>query len=281
MNKWIKRGINFSLFLFAFNTLEHFCHQKTGGFSLQRIQFHSAIPQISSPDASLLPLLNQPFHYYNHGNQCFAFLSEDGQYILKFFKYVDHASPAWTSKLPLLNCFKPFRQRKIEKIAWKRDRDFQGYQIAFDRFRTETGLLCLHLHATQNTFPSITLYDKLNIVHTLDLNNTPFILQKRAVPIYQQFSTWIKNGDIDKVKRGITDLASLCAQRISKNIFDDDVHFYSNFGFIGETPIQIDPGHFVLNTSSSAELPSLLIELKEWFSKNYPPLVSYVEACAL
>jgi hypothetical protein len=49
---------------------------------------------------------------------------------------------------------------------------------------------------------------------------------------------------------------------------------------VNEKPIQIDPGHFVLNVSNSAELPVLLIELKDWFSKNYPPMVSHVEACA-
>lgn len=279
MNRWVKRGLNFTLFLIAFNTIEHLCHQKTKGFFLERIQFRGETPEASVPDPATLSVLNQPFHYLNHGNQCFAFVSDDGKYILKFFKYVHHASPVWTSKIPLLNRFKAFRQTRIDKVTWKRTRDFQGYQIAFDHFRNETGLLAIHLHPTKS-YPSITLYDPLNIVHSLDLNNTPFILQKRATPIYQQFSSWIQKGEIDKLQRGISDLISLCAQRISKHIFDDDVNFYSNFGFDHEKPIQIDPGHFVLNSSNTSELPTLFVELKDWFSKNYPPMVSHVEACA-
>lgn len=279
MNKWIRRGINLSFFLIVFNTLEHLCHQKTKGFFLERIQFREETPQASSPDATTLSALNQPFYYLNHGNQCFAFVSEDGKYILKLFKYVHHTSPVWTSKIPLLNRFKAFRQTRIDKVAWKRDRDFQGYQIAFDHFRNETGLLAIHLHPTKS-YPAITLYDPLNIVHSLDLNNAPFILQKRATPIYQQFSSWIQKGEIDKLQQGISDLVSLCALRISKNIFDDDVNFYSNFGFDDERPIQIDPGHFVLSCSNTSELPGLLVELKDWFSNNYPPMVSHVEACA-
>ena len=277
MNKWFKRGINFTLFLLAFNTIEHLCHQKTKGFFLQRIQFEKEETQASSPETATLAVLNQPFRYLNHGNQCFAFVSEDGKYILKFFKYVHHTSPIWTSKIPLLNRFKAFRQSRIDKVTWKRNRDFRGYQIAFDHFRNETGLLAVHLHPT-TTYPTITLYDPLNIVHSLDLNNTPFILQKRAAPIYEQFSSWIKKGEIDKLQQGITDLVSLCKDRISKNIFDDDVNFYSNFGFDGDKPIQIDPGHFVLNASENPELPTLLVELKDWFSKNYPPMVAHVEA---
>jgi hypothetical protein len=279
MNRWVKRGIKVSLFLIAFNTLEHLCHQKTKGFFLQRIQFGDEKPEASAPDTTTLSVLNQPFHYLNHGNQCFAFVSEDGRYILKFFKYVHHTSPLWTSKIPLLNRFKAFRQTRIDKVVWKRNRDFQGYQIAFDHFRSETGLLDIHLHPTK-IYPTITLYDPLNIVHALDLNNTPFILQKRATPIYEQFSSWIQKGEIDNLKQGITDLVALCSNRISKHIFDDDVNFYSNFGFFEGKPIQIDPGHFVLNSTTTSELPSLLVELKDWFSKNYPPMVSHVEACA-
>ena len=289
MNKWLKRGINLSLFLIAFNALEHFCHQQTRGFSLERIQFHQKEPLPSIVDENVLSLFNQPYRFYNHGNQCFAFISEDGKTILKFFKYADSSLPASTpwaswasraSKIPLLNHFKPFRPKRIEKTAWKRARDFQGYQIAFDHFREETGLIALHLFPTQKIYPTITLYDKLNIVHSLDLNNTPFILQKRAVPIYEQFSSWIQNNEIGKLQQGIFDLVSLCAKRISKNIFDDDVHFYSNFGFVDEKPIQIDPGHFILKPTAPSELPALVTELKDWFSQNYPPMVAYVEAAA-
>ncbi len=278
-SKWVKRGINFTLFLVAFNTIEHLCHKKTKGFFLQRIQFRDETTEASSPDATTLSALNQPFHYFNYGNQCYAFVSEDGKYILKLFKYVHHTPPMWTSKIPLLNRFKSFRQTRIDKTLWKRNRDFQGYQIAFDHLRQETGLLDIHLHPT-NTYPAITLYDPLNIVHSLDLNNAPFILQKRVIPAYQQFSSWIQKGEIDKLRQGISDLVSLCALRISKQIYDDDVNFYSNSGFDDEKPIIIDPGHFVLNSSNISELPALVVELKDWLSKNYPPMVSHVEACA-
>ncbi|HEX4840102.1 MAG TPA: hypothetical protein VFU89_06640 [Rhabdochlamydiaceae bacterium] len=280
MNRWIKRGIKLSLFLIAFNTIEHLCHKQTKGFFLQRIQFQDEQPQASTPNGITLSVLNQPFHYFSHGNQCFAFASEDGKYILKFFKYVHPPSPLWTAKIPLVSRFKALRQTRIDKALWKRNRDFQGYQIAFDRFRSETGLLDIHLHPT-TTYPTITLYDPLNIVHSLDLNQTPFILQKRTTPIYEQFFSWIEKGEIDALKQGISDLTSLCKARISKQIFDDDVNFYSNFGFCEGKPIQIDPGHFNLNFASSPELPSLFAELKEWFSNNYPSMVTYVEDCAL
>lgn len=283
MNKWLKRGINFTLFLIAFNTLEHFCHTQTDGFSLSRIQFSKEKPEPGSPDKAIQPLLNQHYRYFGRGNQSYVFVSEDGQYILKFFKYVHHAPPEWTAKIPLLNKFKPFSLKKIKKIAWKRNRDFQGYQLAFDLFREESGLLCIHLHPSENVYPAITIHDKFNIAHHLDLNNTPFVLQKRAVPAYTQFSHWIKNGEIEKVQQGIDRLFKLCRQRLAKNLEDDDTNFYSNCGFVGETPILIDPGHFTVNPTLShePELQEVTLQLKKWFAQNYPPLVPYVEACAL
>jgi hypothetical protein len=280
MNKWVKRSLKLALFCIAFNTLEHFCHVQTDGFSLSRIQFRNEQPQPNSPDPETLAALSQTFRYLDCGNQCFAFISADGQYVLKFFKYVDHTPPPLLSKLPFLHYFKPFKPQKLQKIAWKRERDFRGYQLAFDQFRSESGLLALHLHPSSNTYPTIKLYDKLRIVHLLDLNNTPFVLQKMASPVYVQFSAWLQNDEIDKVKQGIDSLVGLCAQRLSKNILDDDVHFYSNFGFVGETPIQIDPGHFTLGSPNYAELASLTLELKQWFAEHHPDLVPYVEAAA-
>jgi hypothetical protein len=247
MNKWVKRGIKFTLFLIVFNTLEHECHKITRGFSLGRIQFKQEKIQHASPDQTTLSILNQPFHYYSNGNQCFVFLSEDGQYMLKFFKYIHPPMPEWTVKVPLLNRFKLFRQARIDKTARKRDRDFAGYQLALDHLRDETGLLHLHLHPSQNVYPTITIRDKLNITHQLNLNQTPFVLQKRAVRAVQQFALWLDNNEHEKVRQGISSLIQLYIHRQSKHIQDNDANFYSNSGFVGDTPIFIDPGHFVLD----------------------------------
>lgn len=279
MNK--KNLLYILLFAIAFNTLEHICHKLTDGFTLSRIQFDSQDIVKNAPDTATLAILDQPYHYFNCGHQCFAFISEDGRYILKFFKYTHHTPPAWTAQVPLLNRIKSLRPERIKKITWKRDRDFRGYQLAFDRFREQTGILSLHLHPTDSAYPTITLYDKLKIRHTLDLNTTPFVLQIKATPTYSTFSAWLHSGDLDKVRTGISHVIALCKERISLQILDEDVHLYCNFGFVGETPIQIDPGRFSQSTAPLPiqQLDPFVKELQEWFSQHYPPLVSYVEAC--
>lgn len=269
----VKRVLLLALFVIVFNCLEHFAHKKTDGFSMQRIQFDAPI---SFGPAKQLPELDQPFHYLDCGNQCYAFISQDGLYVLKLFKYAQSPVPSLFTKIPLLNRFKPFRPHRLKKIAWKRQRDFCSYQIAHDSFSQETGLIDIHLTPTYHDYPTITLTDKLRCAHKLDLNMAPFVLQKRATPIYKQLRAWIAAGQQEEAKKGITSLLILLKKRINSNLQDDDVHFYSNFGFIGNEAIQIDPGHFTKGTSQdpALELKIITAPLVSWCKKNAPFLLS-------
>ncbi len=268
----IRRIGLFILFVIAFNFIENFAHKKTDGFSPQRIQFGT---ELSQGDAISIPELSQPFHYLDCGNQCYAFESQDGKYVLKFFKYASSPIPRFLTQIPILNRIKPFRPHRFEKQLWKRERDFNGYSLAYNHFRTESGLIALHLLPTDHHYPTITLTDKLNCIHHLDLNQTPFILQKRATPIYKQLRAWIQAGEISLAKEGIANLIDLLKKRISLNLKDDDVHFYSNFGFLGQEAIQLDPGHFTQGTypNPDLELEQITQELTHWCKKHAPELL--------
>lgn len=277
VRKWVRTSAACALFFVGFNFFEHFCHQKTDGFSLHRIRFSNTSDTLScSPlDPSISSILKQSFHYLDCGNQCFAFVSDDEQYVLKFFKYAQPTVPRFLTTIPLLNHFKPFRPHRFEKVMQKQQRDLQGYELAFNHFKEETGLVAVHLHPSESSYPVITLSDKLHIAHQIDLNTTPFILQRKACPIYSQLKKWVAAGDVQQAKQGIQSLILLLQKRMHKQLQDDDVHFYSNFGFMGSTAIQIDPGHFTLGPSAhpEAELQTLLQPLIRWCEKNAPSLL--------
>ncbi len=261
------------LFFIVFNSLEHFAHKKTDGFSLHRIQFNDSL--IQGGNTQNIPELNQPFHYLDCGNQCYAFVSEDGSCVLKLFKYANPPIPRFLTTIPLLNRFKPFRPHRYEKLLWKQQRDFGSYKLAWDAFRNETGLIAIHLDPSRSNYPTVTLTDKLHCAHTLDLNKAPFVLQKKATPIYKQLRQWIAEGRTEQAKQGIANLVSLLKKRIEKNLQDDDVHFYSNFGFIGEQAIQLDPGHFTKGITSDPqqEMKAITKELTAWCEKHAPALM--------
>lgn len=280
MNK-IKIILGILLFFLGFNFFEHFSHEKTDGFSLERIRFSTASKKANpvSIEPKLAAIFSQPYYYLDCGNQCFVFSSEDGKYVLKFFKYAKPSIPHFLTQIPLLNRLKPFRPHRYHKVFWKQQRDFLAYQLAYDHFREESGLMMVHLDTSEHGFPSITLTDKLHISHQVDLNTTPFVLQKRAIPIYSQLSQWIKTGNTLQAQQGIKNLIHLLKKRISQNLKDDDVHFYSNFGFIGDQAIQVDPGHFTLGSSPcpQEEIKTLSQELLSWCQKNAPSLIPSIE----
>jgi hypothetical protein len=268
----IRRVILFLLFLAGFNFFEHFAHQKTDGFSLRRIRFQDNLEK--HPIQIDPSLFTQPFHYLDCGNQCFAFASEDGKYILKFFKYANPPIPHFLTQIPLINHLKPLRPHRYEKALWKQKRDFQGYKLAYNHFKEETGLIAVHFNPSSLPIP-ITLTDKLHIAHKVDLSTTPFVLQKRATPIYQQLRTLAPA----QKQQTLINLIKLLKNRISLNLKDDDAHFYSNFGFIDTTAIQIDPGHFIEGTypDPELELKNILQPLIEWCKKNDESLIPLIE----
>jgi hypothetical protein len=179
------------------------------------------------------------------------------------------------TRIPLLNRFKPFKPNRHAKVLWKKERDFRGYELASDRFKEETGIVTTHLTPSDHAYPTITLYDKLNCRLTLNLNEAPFVLQKRATPIYPQLRAWIRDGKIDVAKEAIQNLKLLLKKRISLGLLDDDVHFYSNFGFVENSPIQVDPGHFTDGTTPDPDLEIAHItrELTTWCQKHAPELL--------
>src|SRR5258705_119780 len=75
--------------------IQSFCHVQPSGFQLLKIPISTparpewAVPPLPS-SSPLLPLINtalsQPYTFLSFGGQCYAFLSQDGQYVIKFFK---------------------------------------------------------------------------------------------------------------------------------------------------------------------------------------------------
>jgi hypothetical protein len=272
----VKRLALLALFAIVFNFLENFAHKKTDGFSVGRVQFDEKVT--FGNDKEILEL-NQSFHYLDCGNQCYAFVSDDGQYVLKLFKYASSPIPHFVTEIPLLNRLKPFKPHRFEKQRWKRQRDFTSYKLAWNFFRNETALIDTHLDAISHHYPTVTITDKLGCSHKLDLNQTPFVLQKKATPVYKQLCVWMAAGEIDQARKGIASLLILLKQRIHKGLQDDDVHFYSNFGFIGTQAIQLDPGHFTQGVCANPdlEMKTITAPLLQWCQKHAPSLILEAE----
>jgi hypothetical protein len=267
-----------------------FCTPKTDAFTLGRI--HSALTHhhawetplpIGEEKHTLATLLSQPFHYLGSGGQCYAFVSEDGNYVIKFFKHKLRAPWNYFYTHPLPAPLEAVRLRKLAKILMKLDRDFTSYKLAYEELQPETGILYVHLNKTTGLNQAVTIYDKLNIAHTIDLDQIEFIVQKKADLAYSYLDSLIQNGNLTQLKVSIDSLIEVIISRCKKGIFDEDAKIHRNFGFIDGKAVVIDVGRFRKDPSRTSsdvytqDVRTITRSLRVWMQESCPELTPWLE----
>lgn len=282
----MRRILKIVLLLVLFVCTERFCHRQTRGFTLANIQAdlpHVKEWETAEPSVEVHAILNQPFTYLARGAQAFAFESQDKKYVIKFFRHDRLRHPAWLQALPLPADLAHKRQLALEKKQEKLHRDFNSYKMAFEQLKEETGLIYLHLNQTTELKRSLVIYDRLGIRLQIDLDHTPFILQKKAELIYPTIEKWVQAGQMDQAKKGIDRLLVLLLKRCQKGIFDKDPDLMTNFGFIGEEPVQIDIGRYSPDPKRQDpaiyrdELIRITDKFKLFLLEKSPPLAVHLE----
>ncbi len=281
--------------------LQQCIERVTRGFCLQKIlctdlPFH---PQFEStlPFSPIEPLLEQEYTFLGAGSECFAFLSQDGTTVIKFFK-LDFARPVYfrrglidenyasyagtLSGHPLTQNENPLLKRLLGIREFRIQRTFSSLKLAFDALQEETGLLYLHLNPTHHLNKKLTLKDACGIAHVVDLDTTRFFLQKKAVPIEEGLATYLKHGQKAEARACIDSLVQMILSRCQKGFSDRDI-LDRNFGLIDTQAIEIDSGSFIPNekmqtpTEYKQEIFFATLELKEWLQEIAPDMALYLE----
>ncbi len=272
------------LICFSVIGISRFCHLQTDGFQVAKIA--SAIEQ-NNPillSEEQKTILSQRFFYMAKGAQSYVFVSEDGQFVLKFLRQ---------PRLALLKLWHkwllPVRSliaHKIEKKEQEMAKDMQSIELAYQDLKEETGLLFIHLGTSADLF-QINIVDKLYIEHSLNAGSVAFIVQKKAVGAKQQLQKWLQNQQIKEAGDGLKELLALIKSRREKKIVDLDPNLTKNFGFIDGKAIQMDTGRFFKDDSlkskeavalnrSKEDLIHLLnqysLELSSFFEHEYAQL---------
>ncbi len=287
--KYLRACLKLAIFALCCVATQRFCRKQTDTFALYKILSelpHHAeweIPESSKEElASIKHILNQPFHYLGRGAQCYVFVSDDHQYVIKFFRLYHLLPPFWT-KLPLPPFLHPYRLAKMVQKQGELQRDFLSYKIAFEQMREETGLLYVHLNKTNMLNQHIQIFDRLNICHELDLDQMEFLVQKRADLLYPALANIVEREGLDAARESLSHLLDLLVLRCKKGIFDKDPDLNTNFGLIGHTPIQIDVGRYrILEDSTPGtidrdEIIRITDNLNQWLRANYPTLSDHLE----
>lgn len=259
-------------FLLLVVCLHVFTRSQTDGFRLTKATVrHSypfeGIPQ--SPPSSL----KQPFYYLGKGVQFYVFLGQDNQTILKLFKH-HHMGPS----IDTIKQVTPqlFAARFIAKREKRMHHLLKSAQIALNDLADETGVVYTHLSKTSGEVGSTLVYDKIGIVHKVDLDTTEFLLQKRAETVKERLDSLFREGQIADAISAIKELQTLVENRSRKGIKNKDGNILENCGFIGNQAVQIDVGSFTYRSKSTHPNPHqkavmrCTLELLGWVKKYYP-----------
>ncbi|HAZ16263.1 MAG: hypothetical protein A2Y28_01810 [Chlamydiae bacterium GWC2_50_10] len=273
------------LFCLLFVAVERFCYVQTQGFRVGKIlspphrdvRWHFPAPS-EEERIELKKTLSQPFTFLSKGNECYAFVSEDGQYVLKFFKHqllrLSFLHQAILT-LPQTPFIRGLYRAKEERLM----RSFISCKSACDHFRSETGIITHNLSKEWTIDSNVLLKDRLHIAHAVDLDQTTFILQKKATLAPQKFRELMEEGKRGEALLCMESTLSLIGKRLRSGFYDRDFRPEENIGFIGTQAIEIDTGSFIpdpsLNNHRAIKRAFLYdaCEFQTWVAREHPSLV--------
>ncbi|CCB88944.1 hypothetical protein [Simkania negevensis] len=279
----------FSLTLFASLFLYVNFIKRTKGFCLKKIvSYHEYHPKwdigpLTSEQESLLnEISSQTFRYLGSGKECYAFESEDGKLVLKFFKqkhmHIRSIFNVWPfTKIPYLNMI---QSAKVERRTHLRNQTFMSYLIGYNHFSDRTGLLYLHLNKTHNLHRKVTLLPINGGKVTVDLDNMEFLVQRKAITVLNYLDHLLQENKMKECKQAIGSILDLLITRSKSGISDFDNNCNRNIGFMDGRASLIDVGEFRLippTYPTASEFYDATDDLKEFLSKRYPELEEFLE----
>jgi len=273
----VKAALKIVIFISLFIATERYCHKKTHGFRLWKI--HSDLPynpfmEVKEDVEQMRPILAQPYHFLDSGGECYAFLSEDGQYVLKFFKHHHMQLNSWID--PILP------QWELDRRQMRYHRFFKSCKLAYEHFQEETGLIFVHLTKSQNLKTKLKIFDPNHIAHLVDLDQLEFTIQKKVTMAKPLLSSLAEAEELEQAKARLDSLLHLIVSRCKAGISDHDAQL-RNFGFLGTDAVEVDLGSFSPDDSlkSAVGIKRTILhettKMRKWIKNTYPELEMHLD----
>lgn len=277
----------FALVIALFCGLDRYAHPSGVRFSSAKVYTSFSAPEWGAPSltaseqSEVDKVLRQPFTYLGKGSQSHVFISADRKYVLKFFKQNKWTPRTWLALIPF--SFNPLYQEYL-LLKEKQRRTFHACKLAFTDFKKETGLVYIHLNKTENLKKVIAVSDKKGKPHKISLDETSFVIQKKADLLYPRITELMGRKDIAGAKKVISSLFALLFTLNKKGVVDNDPILRKNFGLIDDVAVQIDVGRMYIDpdrvgNNRSENVAFVSTSFKKWLTGNYPELLPCFEEC--
>lgn len=234
------------------------------------------VPYTEELRSTLEEAVAQPYHYIGKGAQVYAFASEDGKYVLKFFKFKHLRPSLFISSLPPLGPLKEFKAQNVARKERKLQGVFEGHRIAYNHDKENSGLIYIHLNLSDTLHLKAQLIDKIGRKHIVDLDKTVFVLQKKGETLRTVLDNLMKQKDVKTAALRANQILSMYREEYSHQVYDRDHGISHNTGFIGDQPFHLDVGKFSYDPKMSdpavhaADLEHVAYKIREWVRLNHP-----------
>lgn len=276
--------------LFALYGVGRLYYRLTDGFMESNINYdvprellRDSHPLSQDDKTEMNAILSQEFYYLGKGCQSYVFSSQDGKYVLKFFKYQRFRPQAWLDSFAFIPPVDSYRMEKIAKKKRKLNDAFSSWKMAYEELRPETGVMYVHLNKAEEWKNPLVIYDKMGFRHEIDLNKIEFMVQKRAKMLCPELLRMKENNELHVAQEHIDRLLALLLSEYRRGYADNDHALMQNTGVYDSVPIHIDVGQFVKNPIASdpevyrQELFNKMWKFRIWLRKNYSDLADYTD----
>lgn len=272
------------LALLIFFALERLTHWKTQGFRVHKMTSTLSYdprwetkPLSPEEKNEVSQILDQTFYFLGSGTQFYAFESADKKTVIKFIKHNRRRPVTWVNRIKF-PIFDDYRQNLIQKREKKLYDLMNSCKLANDHLKDETGLIYTHLNKTAEWNKKLTLIDSIGIAHTIDLDTTEFLLQKKATLFCQTVDHNIQEG-----RQYIDALFDLISSHCGKGIANLDLIINRNLGIYEGKVIAIDFGSLFENSRLKTragfkrEFFFEILQAREWIQNDHPELLAYFD----
>ncbi len=218
-------------------------------------------------------ILSQKFTFLGKGARLVSYVSEDGQYVLKFFKYLYH-HPSFAVHLPNVFPFKNYKQQQMGKVSL--ETVLNGYKIAYDHDPKGTGILYVHLNQGGNLWKEVLLTDNNGKEHLVNLNATRFVLQIKVQALQDVLNELLQNNKMELAKEKLYRTFDLYLSHYRQGLYDLGVGILQNNGFQGDSPIHFDVSKMTRDEQiysrkfQKTRFAIMKEKINTWLQKKYP-----------
>ena len=251
-------------------------HAAKDGFQISRVRSWN-VPEKYPISEEAKKALCQSYRYIGRGHQCYAFASEDGQYVLKLPRTDRYQTPFW------MQFFPEKRKEKEEDVQHREKALLESFRISYEELSDQTALLAFRMGSGSENLGNLQIQDRLGRSYVLPVHQTPFLLQRKFPILMRCFESALDKGKREEAAQILDRFLEAIYDRAMRGVLNKDPSFMRNFGYDGTKAYQIDVGSFYRKEGIAGfvafhrSIKDTIGPVRQWLKMKDPDLEAHLD----